>query len=69
MDKKFKKSLELELFENSLIESYKKARADAKKHGLGFILVVKNQTSLTYMSYDDVMCLKKTKYNKNNLQS
>lgn len=69
MDDKDKHKLELELFENSLIESYKKARLDAKKHGLGFILVVRNQTSLTHMSYTDVMNLKKTKNIKKSLQS
>jgi len=64
-----KKSLELELFENSLIDSYKKARADAKKHGLGFIIVVKNQTSLTHLPFNDVMNLKSIKTPKKSLQN
>ena len=69
MNLKEKTKLELELFEKSLIESYKLARADAKKHGLGFIVVVKNQTALTHIPYNDVLHLEKDKNIKKTLQS
>jgi hypothetical protein len=69
MKKDEKHKLELELFENSIIESYQKARLDAKTHGIGFILVVRGQTSLTHMPYKDVMNLKVTKNIKKSLQN